>query len=287
MNHESIGIIAGSGQFPMLFARAARERGYRLVTAAYFNEADPVLAEHSDVFEWVHLGQVRKLIRFFKSHDVRQAVMIGAIQKTRMFTDIRPDIQAILLVAKLRATHDDIILRGFADHLEQQGIAIRSSTFLLPDLLAPAGCWTRRKPKRSEWSDIQLGLKLAREIGKLDIGQCIVVAGGSVLAVEAIDGTDATILRGGGLGKGNAVVVKIAKPHQDLRFDMPAVGRQTIEIMHRANVGVLAVEAGKTIVFDRRDMIDLADRCKIAIVAVDSQTDADVDTAIETTGTEP
>jgi hypothetical protein len=273
MNEQRIGLIAGSGQFPLLFAAAARNKGYRLYTAAYINEADPALEAYSEMFERVHLGQVKKLIRFFKSHNVNQAVMIGAIQKARMFTDIRPDIQAILMVARLRATHDDAVLRGFAALLEKEGIRIQPSTFLLPELLAPAGCWTRRKPKRTESADIALGVRLAREIGKLDIGQCVVIGGGSVLAVEAIDGTDATILRGGGLGKGNAVVVKIAKPNQDLRFDMPAVGRETIETMHRANVGALAVEAGKTVVFDREAMIAQANRYNITIVGVEAEPD--------------
>jgi DUF1009 family protein len=138
----------------------------------------------------------------------------------------------------------------------------------LPDLLARKGCWTERKPTRSEKTDIELGWKLAKEIGRLDIGQCVVVGGGSVLAIEAIDGTDSTIIRGGKLGKGAAVVVKVCKPNQDMRFDIPAVGAQTIKSMHEAGAKVLVVEAGKAIVFDREEMIDLADKLGIAVVGM-------------------
>ncbi len=263
-----IGLIAGNGQFPLIFAKAAREKGYAVYAAAYLKEADPALADHVDGIEWLHLGQVGRLIKFLKKHDARQAVMMGGIRKTRMFTDIRPDIKAIAIIAGMRHTHDDGVLRAFAGALEKEGIRVRSATFLLPDLLAPEGCWTRRKPSRSEQGDIDLGWRLAKEIGRLDIGQCVVVSGGTALAVEAIDGTDATIRRGGGLGDGGAVVVKICKPNQDERFDVPAIGTETIRTMAESGAGVLAVEAGRAVVFDRLEMIGLADRHRISIVAL-------------------
>lgn len=264
-----IGLIAGSGQFPIIFSRQASRRGYSVFAAAYLNEADPAIADHVEQIQWLHLGQVRRLVRFFKQHEVSRAVMMGAITKTRMFTDVRPDTKAISLISGMRTTHDDGLLRAFAGLLEKEGIVIEPSTFLLPELLAPPGCWTRRKPTRSEYADVQLGHRLAREIGRLDIGQCIVVGGGSVLAVEAIDGTDATILRGGALGRGNAVVVKVCKPEQDTRFDVPAIGAETIATMDRAGARVLAVEAGRTVVFDRTEMIASANRSGIAIVALE------------------
>ncbi len=263
-----IGLIAGSGQFPLIFSKKAKSKGFAVCAVAYLNEADPGLAEHVDSIEWVHLGQIGRVIRFFRNHGVSEAVMMGAIRKTRMFSDVKPDMKAISLIADILHTHDDNILRTFARVLEKEGIVIRESTFLLPDLLAPEGCWTRRKPSRSENSDIALGWKLAKEIGKSDIGQCVVVAGGSVLAVEAIDGTDETIIRGGKLSKGSAVAVKVCKPAQDFRFDIPAVGVQTIDTMHRSGVKVLAVEAGKTVVFDREEMTALADRLGISITAL-------------------
>ncbi len=264
-----IGIIAGSGQFPLIFAKTARAKGFSVFVAAYASEADPAIKDYAEAVEWLHLGQLRRLIRFFKKHGVGEAVMVGAIRKTRMFTDVRPDTKAIALIAGLRHTHDDGLLSAFAGALESEGILIRSATFLLPDLLASKGCWTRRKPSRSQNADIEIGWRIAKEIGRLDVGQCVVAEGGSVLAVEAIDGTDATIRRGGGLGSGDAVVVKICKPQQDTRFDIPAIGSETIRIMAEAGAGVLAVEAEKAVVFDREEMIALADASGIAIVALD------------------
>jgi DUF1009 family protein len=270
-----IGIIAGGGQFPALFAQAATSAGYTVVAAAHINETAPELADHVDDILWVHLGQLKKIIRFFKKHHVRQAVMLGTITKTRIFTDVRPDIKAIALVAKMRHTLDDGILRAVAGAIESEGIAIEASTFLLPELLAPAGHWTSRRPDPSEMADISLGWRIAKEIGHLDIGQCVVVAGGSVLAVEAVDGTDATITRGGSLAKGQAVVVKVCKPNQDFRFDVPAIGAKTIATMAAVGATALAVEAGRAVVFDRNDMVARAEAAGIAIVALDGPPDGD------------
>ena len=270
---DKIGLIAGGGQFPLIFATKARTNGYQVVAAAYRNEADPSLERVVDAQEWFHLGQVKRLLRFFNRHGVTQAVMLGTIQKTRLFTDVKPDIKALSMVASMRHTHDDGILRAFARLLEKEGIHVRASTFLLPELLAPAGIWTRRKPSRAERKDMVLGWQIAKEIGRLDIGQCIVVGGGSVLAVEAIDGTDATIVRGGHLGRGEAVVVKVCKPNQDTRFDIPAIGVTTIETMQAAGARALAVEAGSAVAFDREEMIDVADRYGMAVVALSGADD--------------
>jgi len=263
-----IGLIAGSGQFPLIFAKKAQAKGISVYVAAYVNEADPELSQYAAAIEWLHLGQIRRLIKFFKRHAVTQTVMMGAIRKTRLFTDVKPDTKAIAMFAGMRDTHDDKILRAFAKTLEKEGIAVQASTFLLPELLAPEGCWTHRRPTRSEQADIDVGWRIAKAIGRLDIGQCIVMGGGSVLAVEAIDGTDATIQRGGRLGSGGAVVVKICKPDQDQRFDMPAIGVQTVETMQAAGARVLAIEAEKAVVFDRPEMVSLANRYGIAIVAL-------------------
>ena len=268
---DRIGLIAGSGQFPLLFAQAALEKGCQIFSAAFVDEADPQLREYSESIQWLYVGQINKLIKFFHQHGITRAVMMGAIRKTRMFTNVRPDFKALALIAGMRHTHDDAILRGFADVLEKEGIRIMPSTILLPDLLASPGVWTQRKPTRTETQDIRIGWNIAKEIGRLDIGQCVVIQSGSILAVEAIDGTDATIERGGRLGTGQAVVIKVCKPQQDLRFDVPAVGLQTIETMHAANVRVLAIEAHKAVVFDRQAMVERADACKIAIVAMDDE----------------
>jgi len=264
-----IGLIAGGGQFPMLFAQKARANGYKVIGAGFHSETDPQLAQQTHRFEWLYLGQLSKLIRYFKSHGVTKALLMGSISKANIFKDIRPDFKALAFIAKTAGTHDDTILSSFADFLETQGITLVPSTFLLPELISPKGCWTKRKPDRSEKKDIQQGWKLAKAVGLLDIGQCLVISNGTVLAVEAIDGTDATIERGGRLSRGNgATVVKLSKPHQDLRFDLPSSGCTTIETMHRSGVNVLVLEAEKSISFDREKMIALANKCNISIIAM-------------------
>lgn len=260
-------MIAGYGQFPLLFAQTAHRQGWRVHAVAFQKETDPELSKYVDSLEWLYLGQLKRMIKFFRRHQVTQAVMLGGITKTKMFTNVRPDMKAITLMAGMRHTHDDAILRAFADLLEKEGIRILSSTFLLPDLLAPAGVWTSRAPSRTEMEDLRLGWKIAKDIGRLDIGQCVVVGGGTILAVEAIEGTDAAISRGGSLAKGEAVVVKVCKPIQDTRFDVPAVGLKTIETMALAGARALAVEAGKAVVFDRQAMIDKANALGISLAA--------------------
>ncbi len=273
---QKIGLIAGNGQFPLLIAQAARSKGWEVYAVGYQGETDPVLPDHVTALEWLYLGQIKKMIKFFRGNGIKDAVMIGGVTKTKMFTNVRPDTKAISLIAGMRHTHDDAILRAFAGLLEKEGIRIHASTFLLPELLAPAGVWTRRKPSRSELEDIRLGWNIAKEIGRLDIGQCVVVAGGTVLAVEAIEGTDAAIIRGGALAKGEAIVVKVCKPNQDTRFDIPAIGQNTIETMHKAQIKSLAVEAGKAVVFDRDTMIQYANQCGMTLIALSEE---DVKTA--------
>ena len=265
---ERIGLIAGSGQFPSIFSKAAREKGLNVYAVAHEGETDPALENLVEATKWVKIGQVKKLVAFFKENDVRDAVMAGAITKTKMFSSVRPDLTALKILATMDHTHDDRLLRAFADALEREGIKVRASTFLLPELLAPEGCWTRRKPNKSEMADVRFGWRIVKEIGGLDIGQSVVVRDGSVMAVEAIDGTDATIRRGGKLGKEKTVVVKASKPNQDMRFDVPAVGPETIKTMSSVGASVLAVEAGKTVVFDKEEMVALANRERIAIIGI-------------------
>jgi len=271
--NKRIGLIAGSGSFPIIFSKKAAEKGIGVFAVGYHNETDPVLADYVEALEIIYIGQIKRLIKFFKNNRINEAVMIGAIKKPGAILDIRPDMKAISLIANMRhSTHDDRILRAFAKVLEDEGFRIRSSTFLLPELLAEKGCWTKRKPTKAEREDIELGWKMAKEIGSLDIGQCVVVSNGTVMAVEAIDGTDSTIRRGSGFCKGNAVVVKVCKPIQDFRFDVPAVGAQTIRSMHDAGATVLVMEAGRSLVFDREEMISLANQWGITIMAMAKET---------------
>lgn len=263
----NIGLIAGGGRFPLLFADAARAAGYTVYAVAYHNAADPEIENRVDRVAWLHLGEINRLIAFFSRHGVTETVIMGGIQKTVMFADIRPDERALAMIAGLTETHDDQLLRRFAAELEKESIQVRASTFLLPELLAAEGVWTARQPDEAQARDITIGWKTAKAIGDLDVGQCVVVEKGSVLALEGIDGTDETIRRGGRLGGGNAVVVKVCKPQQDLRFDVPAVGVQTIDIMRQAGARTLAIEAGRTVVFDKRAMVEQADQAGISIVA--------------------
>lgn len=271
---KRIGLIAGSGRFPILFAEKAAQKGYSVYAVGYHGETAPELADHVAAVETLYIGQIKRLLKFFKKNRIAEVVMAGAIEKSGAISQIRPDIKAIALIAGMRHdTHDDRVLRAFAGMLEKEGIRVRASTFLLPELLAEAGCWTRRKPRKDEIPDMILGFNIARAIGHLDIGQCVVVSGGSVLAVEAIDGTDSTILRGGRLSKNSAVVAKVCKPIQDFRFDVPAVGAQTVRAMHEAGATVLLIEAGRSLVFDREEMISLADQWGITVMAINDAAD--------------
>ncbi len=265
---QRIGLISGSGQFPLIFSKAARRKGLAVYAVAHIGETERDLENHVEAVRWIKIGQLKQLIKFFKSHDVKDAVMAGAITKTKMFSDVWPDLKALKLLAQMDSTHDDGLLRAFAGELERSGIAIHAPTSWLPELLAAEGTWTRRKPTRSQMADVHFGWHIVKEIGKLDIGQTVVVRDRSVMAIEAIDGTDATIRRGGELGKEKTVVVKASKPDQDMRFDMPAVGVQTIQVMRDVKASVLAVEAGKTVVFEGQDMVALADQNRIAIVGI-------------------
>jgi len=273
MNPQPIGLIAGGGQFPLLFARAARKRGRAVVAAAHVNESDPSLASEVDHLCWVKLGQLGKIINHFKKNGVTEAVFAGAITKTRIFKDVLPDFKGLSLWNKIDARQDDAILRAVAQTLEQEGIRVLASTIYLEHLLFPAGVLTRKKPSAGEVEDIRFGWNIAREIGRLDIGQCVVVRDRTVLAVEAIEGTDAAIRRGGKLADRGAVVVKLKKPGQDFRFDLPATGSATIATLAEVGGRVLAVEAGQSLLFDREAMILAADQAGISVVGVREEED--------------
>jgi len=262
---ETIGIIAGGGQFPILAAESAGNQGFRVVAVAHQGDSDPALADVTDRLVWVKLGQLGKIISVFKKEGVRKALMAGSISKGNMFR-ARPDLKGIALISRLAILHDDGILRAVASDLAKEGIEIVSSTEYLPELIAPKGCLTKKRPDKGQEEDIRLGWNVAKELGRLDVGQCVVIRNRTVLALEAIDGTNETIKRGGMIAGKDAVVVKVSKPEQDLRFDMPSAGLETLEVMAGVKASVLAVEAGKTLLFDRRKMIEYADRTGISIV---------------------
>ncbi len=262
-----IGLIAGASQFPILFARAARGQGYRVVAVAHQGETLSELEREVDEITWVQLGQLGKLIKALKKGGASQAVMCGGVTKTRMFKDVKPDLKALTLVGKLRHMADDGILRTLAQVLAEEGITILPSHELVPELLASAGNYTKRRPSADELASAKLGWRVAGELGRLDIGQAVVIKGRAVVAVEAIEGTDACISRGGGLASGEAVVVKRCKPSQDRRFDLPSVGAGTVEVMAEAGCSALVIEAGATLVFDCGEMVRRAEESGICISA--------------------
>lgn len=263
------GLIAGNGRFPLLFADAAQAAGVEVVAVAHEGETPPELADSVPDVTWVHVGELGKIIATFQAAGVTQAVMAGGIYKVGALTNIQPDARGMAFIGKLPNLNDDMILRGVARELEAEGITIVESTRFLPLLVPVAGTLTRAEPDAAQWKDIRLGIAAAKEIGRWDIGQSVVVKRGTVIAVEGAEGTNATIRRAGELAGAGGVVVKASKPHQDLRFDVPAVGPDTVTVMHEAGVQVLAVEAGKTLLIERPAFVEQANRYDLAVVAVD------------------
>lgn len=270
---EHIGIIAGGGQFPILFIEAARKAGKKVFVVAHRGETMEKATAMADASCWVKLGQLGKVLSFFHKNGVGEVAFLGTITKTRIFRDILPDFKGLSLWKKIDKRQDDAILRAVAEVFEEEGIDVIESTLYLKNLLFPKGLLTKKKPSVEQIKDIEFGWKIARGVGALDIGQCVVVRDLSVVAVEAIEGTDATILRGGELAKEEAVVVKLRKPGQDFRFDLPATGVKTIESLAAVKGAVLAVEAGQSLLFDPEEMIAAANRSKIVVVGVEEQDD--------------
>jgi DUF1009 family protein len=263
-----IGLIAGNGRFPIIFADNARRLGYSVSAVAHEGETESELADHVERIHWIKIGQFNKLINALKGDGVCEAVMLGGIKKTHVFTTVRPDFRALALAARLFRYKDDQILREIAAELEREGITIRESTFGLQGVLVDEGTLTKREPTKKEWDDIRYGWEVAHHIGSLDIGQCVVVKDSVVVAVEAVEGTDGAIRRGGELAQQGAIVVKRCKPQQDLRFDLPAVGPKTIEVMVSVQASALALEAGRSVLLDREETIQKAERAGIAIVGL-------------------
>lgn len=265
---ERIGLIAGNGRFPLLFAETARRQGVHVVAVAHQGETPEEITPLVDEITWVRVGELGKIIRVFKRAGVRRAVMAGGIRKPRHLADLRPDFRGAAFLARTRSLKDDVLLRGVAGELERDGIAVVESTLFLGDLVPAVGTLTRRQPSAREWEDVRFGFKVAKDIGRWDIGQSVVVKRGAVLAVEGIEGTDLAIRRGGDLGRGGVVVVKVSKPTQDLRFDVPAVGTTTIDVLREVGGRALALEAGRTLMLDRAVLVTAADAAGIAVVAL-------------------
>jgi DUF1009 family protein len=263
-----LGIIAGFGRLPVEVAKAVRGRYDRVIAVGVLDSVDAELSHVVDAYHAVNVGQLAALLETLKQEHVSQVILIGKVSKDLLFQGIRMDDRMKALLAGLPNHNDDTLMLAFVRELLSDGMQVLDQTEYIRALLAAEGVLTARRPTEMEWQDIEFGFSMVREIGRLDIGQTIVVKNRAVLAVEAIEGTDAAIRRGGQLGKEGAVVVKAAKPRQDIRFDMPAVGPQTLQSMIEANAKVLAVEAEKTLLVDREKIVDMADEHGIAIVAI-------------------
>jgi UDP-2,3-diacylglucosamine hydrolase len=264
---DTLGIIAGNGVYPRLLADAARKAGVRkIIAAAFTGETDPALAQYVDLIDWMRVGQLNRLLKFFGERKVHHAIMAGQIAPKNLF-DLRPDLKALLLLGKLKKRNAESIFAAIADELARTDVDLLPATTFLEEYLASAGLIAGAKLNRREQEDVDLGWKMAKEMARLDIGQTVIVKNGTVVAVEAFEGTNDAIRRGGALAREAAVMIKVAKPNQDMRFDVPVIGVETIHVAAEAKLRVIAVEAGKTLLLERDAIVDLANRSKISIVA--------------------
>ncbi len=266
-----IGLIAGNGRFPILFARTAMAEGAEVIAVAHAGETLDELRQLLPAATWVKVGELDRIIGALRAGEVECAVMAGGIRKQTLLEHFAPDERAQRMLQRLTDFGDDAILRGVAGEIESEGIPVVESTLFLSSLLTPIGALTTAAPNESQWDDIRKGFAVAKALGSFDVGQSVVVRAGIVLAVEAIEGTDAAIRRGARPG---AVVVKVSKPQQDLRFDVPAVGADTPDVCAECGVAVLALEAGKTLLLDKEDLLRKANHLGLAVVGVDAETAA-------------
>jgi hypothetical protein len=264
---EALGILAGSGRLPFIAAAEARRQERRVVAVAIRDETDPELATQVDAIHWVRLGQLGAVVRAFQQERVTDAIMLGKVEITRLFSRVRPDLLMAKVLLKARDLRGDSLLEAVVGALAAEGIRILEIPRFLGPLLVPAGRLTRRGPTAREQQDIAFGREIARQIAALRIGQTVVLKHGTVLAVESAEGTDAAIRRGGELGRGGVVVVKVSRPDQDLRFDLPTIGPETLSALRQASATALALDAGRTLLLDRDRFVAGADELDLAVVA--------------------
>ena len=264
---KKLGLIAGKGDLPMAVAGEAKAMGYSVIAFGLESLADESLVSYVDEMKWINVGKFGKLIDGLKKSGVEEAVMAGKVSKTLLYkSKITPDLRAVKLLFSLKDKKDDSILLAVAAELAKEGITLLDITMFSRDLLMPAGVLTKSRPSENEWKDIEFGWKIAKEIGRMDIGQTVVVKDRAVMAIEAIEGTDEAIRRGGALAGKGAVVVKVSKPNQDMRFDVPTVGLQTVLAMREVRARVLCVEPQKSLVLNKERLIEEAKKADIAIL---------------------
>ena len=263
------GLIAGNGRFPFLVVEGAGRQGVEVVVAAIKEETSPEIERVASRVEWVSVGQLGRLIRFFKREQVTHAIMAGQVKHHQIFRlNALPDLRMVRLLARLSAKNTDSLIGAVADELAREGIQLVASTVFLEPLIAREGVLSRRAPSKEERADIEYGLRVAREIARLDLGQTIAVKDRAVVAIEAMEGTDAVIRRAGEITRNRGfAVIKVAKPDQDMRFDVPVVGVPTIEAMSEAGATAIHITADKTLMFDKEILLALADKHRIAVVS--------------------
>ena len=262
------GLIAGNGKFPFLVLEGAKKQGASVCVVAIPEETDQRIEEVAEKVVWVGIGQLGKMISFFKKEGVTQVIMAGQVKHVQIFSGALPDLRMIKMLWNLPQRNTDSLIGGIATEMMSEGIELIDSTYFIQDHLAQKGVLSKRKPDATEQGNIEYGLQIAGEIARLDLGQTIVVRAKACVAIEAMEGTDAVIKRAGELVKGKLTVVKVAKPNQDMRFDVPVVGIPTIETMITVGATCLCLTARKTLIFDRAEMLELANQKKIAVIAV-------------------
>lgn len=266
---DCIGLIAGNGIYPATFAAAARRAGVqKLVAAAFENETQPSLESTMDALAWFRVGQLGKMIHFFKTHEVTQAVMVGQIAPKNLF-DLRPDLRTLMMLARLKERNAESLFGAIGDELAKEGITLLPATTFLEHLMPAEGLIAGPKIKQRRWDDARYGMNIAKESSRLDIGQTVVVKKGTVLAVEAFEGTNEAVKRGGALGRGGATMVKVSKPNQDLRFDVPVIGPETIETAAESGVDLIAIEAHRTLVLALDEVTTCCERLNVTLVALE------------------
>jgi DUF1009 family protein len=264
---ETLGIIAGNGVYPRLLADGARKAGVgKIVAAGFTDETDPVLKQHVDVLEWMRVGQLSRLLKFFRGQEIHHAIMAGQIAPKNLF-DLRPDLRALLLLGKLKERNAESIFAAVAGELAKIDVNLLPATTFLEDSLAQSGLIAGPKLSPRQEHDVELGWNVAKQVARLDIGQTIIIKNGTIVAVEALEGTNEAIKRGGTLAHEGAVMVKVSKPNQDMRFDVPVIGVETVRIASESGVRVIAVEAGKTLLLERDAVAESAERSKMSLVA--------------------
>jgi UDP-2,3-diacylglucosamine hydrolase len=269
MPEEVLGLIAGNGRFPFLAAAGARRAGRRVVALALREETEPALEREVDELHWISLGQLGKAIEILQRAGAREAVMAGQVQHRQLFSDVVPDLKLVGLLARLAFRNTDSLIGAVADALAREGITLLPSVAFLEDQLASRGPMTKRRPDAEQAKDVAYGESVARTLAGMDLGQTAIVKGRAAVALEAMEGTDETIRRAGRIAGPGTTVVKVSKPKQDLRFDVPVVGPGTLDAMREAGAAVLAVDAARTLLLDRAVFLARADAERIAVVGLD------------------